>query len=165
METTTQQLSLLVKMTLTAWDAQNKYLDNLISNLTDEQLSREIAPGRNTGIYLLGHLVAVSDAMLPLLGYGQRLFPELEEVFITKPDKSGLQMPSVAELKEKLVAVNAELSKHFTAASAEEWLSKHTAVSAEDFATQPHRNRMNVLISRTNHMANHVGQMLLLKEK
>jgi hypothetical protein len=36
-------------------------------------------------------------------------------------------------------------------------------VSPEDFAKEPHRNRLNVLISRTNHMANHIGQLLLLK--
>ena len=69
-------------MTLTAWDAQNNYLSKLLGALSDEQLSREIAPGKNTGTYLLGHLVAVSDAMLPLLGFGDRLFPALENVFI-----------------------------------------------------------------------------------
>jgi hypothetical protein len=63
METTTQS-NLLVKMILMAWDAQNSYLNKLISSLTDEQLAKEIAPGKNTGVYLLGHLIAVSDGML-----------------------------------------------------------------------------------------------------
>jgi hypothetical protein len=163
METTATQLNLLVKMTLTAWDAQNNYLKNLISALSDDQLSKEIAPGRNTGTYLLGHLIAVSDAMLPLLGFGERLFPALENVFITSPDKSGLDMPGITELKEKLEAVNKKLATHFQSASVDEWLSRHTAVSAEDFTKEPHRNKLNVVISRTNHMANHIGQMLLLK--
>ncbi len=162
---TTAQLNLVVKMTVTAWDAQNKYLNSLITTISDEQMQNEIAPGRNTGIYLLGHLIAVSDAMLPLLGFGERLYPELEEVFIKTPDKSGQVMPSVAALKEQLAAVNAALAKHTQSISAEEWLSKHTAVSPEDFAKEPHRNKLNVLISRTNHMANHIGQMLLLKER
>ncbi|MBX9785398.1 MAG: DinB family protein [Chitinophagaceae bacterium] len=159
----TAQINLAVKMILTAWDTQNKYLTDLTNNLTDEQLMKEITPGRNTGIYLLGHLIAVSDSMLPLLGFGDRLFPELEEVFIKNPDKSGLGMPTVAELKEKLQAVNAKLSAHFQSSSAEEWFNKHTAVSEEDFAKQPHRNKLNVIISRTNHLANHIGQILLLK--
>ena len=163
METTATQLNLLVKMTLTAWGAQNNYLKNLISSLSDEQLSKEIAPGRNTGIYLLGHLIAVSDAMLPLLGFGERLFPELEKVFITSPDNSGLQMPGITELKEKLDTVNAKLATHFQSTSVDEWLSRHTAVSPEDFVKEPHRNKLNIVISRTNHMANHIGQMLLIK--
>jgi uncharacterized damage-inducible protein DinB len=163
MEKTTTHLNLLVKMILTAWDAQNDQLNKLIISLSDEQLSKEISAGRNTGIYLLGHLIAVSDAMLPLLGWGDRLFPELEEPFIKTPDKSGQAMPSVTELKEKNQAVNTKLASHFQSATADEWLSRHTSVSAEDFAKEPHRNKLNVVISRTNHMANHIGQMILLK--
>src|SRR6188768_1231716 len=100
METT--QSNLLVKMILMGWDAQNSYLNKLISSLTDEQLAKEIAPGKNTGVYLLGHLIAVSDGMLPLLGFGDRLFPEMEEVYLKSPDKSGLSFPPVAELKQRL---------------------------------------------------------------
>lgn len=150
-------------MTLTAWDAQNNQFNKLIGELSDEQLSKEISPGRNTGIYLLGHLIAVSDAMLPLLGWGDRLFPELEEPFIKMPDKSGQTMPSVSELKKQLDAVNRKLASHLQSAAVDEWLSKHTSVSAEDFIKEPHRNKLNVVNSRTNHMANHIGQMLLLK--
>ncbi len=163
MSITTTQEALIIKMTITSWDAQNKYLSKLLESLTDEQLQKEIAPGRNTGIYLLGHLIAVSDAMLPLLGFDERLFPALENVFIITPDKSGLEMPLVSELKENLEAVNAKLASAFQSCTADEWLSRHTAVSAEDFAKEPHRNKLNVVISRTNHMANHIGQLLLLK--
>ena len=51
---TTTQFDLIVKMTLTAWDAQNGYLNKLLDELTEEQLMQEISPGRNRGIYLLG---------------------------------------------------------------------------------------------------------------
>jgi len=160
---TTVQTELVIKMTLKAWDAQNGYLNKITSSLTDEQLANEIAPGRNTGIYLLGHLVAVSDAMLPLLGFGGRLFPALEDIFVRNPDKSGQVMPSVTELKLNLAAVNEQLAIAFQSCTVDGWLDRHTAVSAEDFAKEPHRNKLNVVISRTNHMANHIGQMLLLK--
>lgn len=163
MENISNQVNLLIKMTLTAWDAQNSYLNNHINKLTDEQLSGDVAPGKNSGTYLLGHLIAVSDAMLPLLGIGEKLYPEMEAIFITSPDKSGHVFPAIADLKKRLDAVNQQLSSVFAAMTADEWLSRHTAVSAEDFATQPHRNKLNVLISRTSHMASHIGQLLLLK--
>lgn len=163
MDQTTAQLNLVVKMTLTAWDAQNKYFKNLVESLTDEQLQKEIAAGRNTGIYLLGHLIAVSDGLFPLLGFGERMYPALEDVFIKTPDKSGLDMPTITELKQNLEAVNAKLAAAFQSCKVDEWLGRHTAVSAEDFVREPHRNKLNVVISRTNHMANHIGQMLLLK--
>lgn len=163
MEKEITQLNLVVKMALSAWESQNKYLTKLIESLSDDQLMKEIAPGRNTGIYLLGHLIAVSDALFPLLGFSDRLYPELDEVFIKNPDKSGLPMPTIAELKEKLETVNAKLETVFQTTSVDEWLERHTAVSAEDFANEPHRNKLNVLLNRTGHMANHIGQMLLLK--
>lgn len=163
MEKETTQLNLMVKMALAAWEAQNNYLTKLVHSLSDEQLMKEIAPGKNTGIYLLGHLIAVSDALFPLLGFSDRLYPELDEVFVTRPDKSGLPIPGIAELKEKLETVNAKLETVFQTTSVEEWLERHTAISAEDFANEPHRNKLNVLLNRTSHMANHIGQMLLLK--
>jgi len=163
METTANQLNLLVKMIVMGWDAQNNSLNKLISSLTDEQLSKEIAPGRNTGIYLLGHLIAVSDGMLPLLGFGDRLFPGMEEQFIKNPDKSGLAFPPVAVLKQRLEGVNAKLNSHFQSTNINEWLSRHMSVSPEDFVKEPHRNKLNVVINRTSHMANHIGQMLLLQ--
>ena len=161
METTTQP-SLLLKMILMAWEAQNNYLNKLVSSLTDEQLAKEIAPGKNTGVYLLGHLIAVSDGMLPLLGFGDRLFPEMEEVFIKNPDNSGQNFTSVAELKQRLEAVNTKLNAQFISADVDGWLSKHTAVSSEDFVKEPHRNKLNVVINRTGHMAYHIGQMRLI---
>ncbi|MBP6688244.1 MAG: DinB family protein [Lacibacter sp.] len=163
MEHTATQLNLVVKMAISAWESQNKQLNKLIVALTDEQLQKEIAPGRNTGVYLLGHLIAVSDALLPLLGFSDRLYPELDEVFIKNPDKSGFTMPTITELKEKLEVVNTKLTTVFETTDVDEWLERHTAVSAEDFAKEPHRNKLNVLMNRTGHMANHLGQMLLLK--
>ena len=145
-----------------AWDAQNSYLNKLINSLTDEQLLKETAPGKNTGVYLLGHLVAVSDGLFPLLGFGNRLFAEMEEVFLNKPDKSGLIFPSVPELKKRFELVNAKLNEHFRSLGVDEWLSGHTAVSPGDFVKEPHRNKLNVVITRTVHMAYHIGQMRLL---
>lgn len=162
MDRTATQTGLLVKMTLMAWDGQNNNLKRLINSLTDEQLAKEISPGKNTGLYLLGHLIAVSDGIFPLLGFGDRLFPDMEEVFINQPDKSGLVFPSVAELKQRLETLNARLNSHFQSTDVNEWLSRHTVVSPEDFIKESHRNKLNVVITRTGHLAYHLGQMRLL---
>ena len=158
-----EQPELFIKMVITEWDKQNNNFNKFLSSVTDEQLSKEIAPGKNTGIYLVGHLIAISDAMLPLLAFGEKLFPHLENVFITNPDKSGQEMPPLAELKEQLKKVNEELSKHIRSQSTEAWLKRHMAVSDEDFSKEPHRNKLNVIINRTNHMSYHLGQLVLLR--
>jgi hypothetical protein len=162
METTTQP-ELFIKMVIDEWNKQNKNFDKLLSVLTELQLSKEIAPGKNTGVYLTGHLVAISDAMLPLLGLADKLFPQLENIFIRNPDKSGLEKPSVGYLKECLQAVNDKLTQHFHSMQPAEWFERHMAVSEEDFVKEPHRNKLNVVINRSNHMSYHLGQLALLK--
>jgi hypothetical protein len=61
--------------------------------------------------------------------------------------------------------LNEKLADHFNQLTVDEWFEKHTAVSDEDFQKEPHRNKLNVLINRTNHLANHLGQMTFLKSK
>lgn len=156
--------SFIVKLAVDAWFGQIKRVDNLLDELSDEQLLQEIAPGKNSGVYLVGHLAAIHDAMLPLLSLGQKMRPELEEIFINNPDKSPIKKPATSLLRQYWKDANTTLEKHFIKMTTDEWLQKHTAVSEEDFIKQPHRNKLNVLISRTVHVANHYGQMLLLKK-
>jgi hypothetical protein len=137
--------------------------NKLIDGLTDEQLSHEVSPGRNSGIYLLGHLTAVHDAMLPLLGFGETLHPELVEVFLKNPDKSGLPKPSAAKVREYWNEVNGALIAKLTALTPEQWFERHTSVSEGDFQKEPHRNRLNIVAGRTTHLTYHIGQMALIK--
>ena len=153
---------LIVKMNITAWEMQNKSFADLIEKLSDEQISSECAPGRNTGVYLLGHITSVSDDLFKILGTGQNMFPQYSDIFVNSPDKSGKSFPSIAELKSAYHAVTNELDRQFSEFSTEDWFGKHTAVSYEDFIKQPQRNRLNVIINRTTHLSNHIGQMTFL---
>ena len=154
---------LFIKMVVSNWDLQNKRINGLLSQLSDEQLLAEVAPGKNRGIYLLGHLAAVSDGMLPLLGFGEKLYPELESVFVTNPDNSGLDMPLLEDVKKFWHETNAKVSEYISQMAPEEWFTKHTAVSEEDFAKEPHRNKLNILMNRTGHHSYHLGQLIFLK--
>jgi len=155
---------LFVNMALDAWNIQIDRTNKLFNSLSDDQLAQEVAPGRNSGIYLLGHLTAVHDALFPLLGLGEKLYPQLEEVFIKHPDKSGLEKPATNELRRCWNDVNEKLQKRFNNFSIEEWFQRHTAISEADFEKEPHRNRLNVLLNRTSHLANHLGQLIFLKK-
>src|SRR6187455_1735781 len=92
-------INLFVKMVLDRWNASIKNWDTLLNDLTDETLQKEIAPGKNRGIYLLGHIIAVHDDMLILLNMGEKLYPELNEPFIKFADKTTKQLPNAAELR------------------------------------------------------------------
>jgi hypothetical protein len=154
---------LMIKMVISAWESYFQRVNKLFENLSDEQLQKQVAPGRNTGIYLLGHLTAVTDGMLPLLGFGEKLYPELDKIFLESPDASGLTMPPVAELRSYWKAVNDKLSKNIHAMNPDDWFTRHSAVSQEDFLKEPHRNKLNIIINRTNHQSWHYGQLLFLQ--
>ncbi len=159
------QDELFIKMVVDAWDLHNKRVSDLLTRLSDEQLYAAVAPGRNRGIYLLGHLVAVTDGIAPLLGAGPKLYPALEDTFLRKPDNIDADMPSADTLKEYWKKVNERLSAYIKTMPPDDWFTAHTAVSKEDFAREPHRNKLNILINRTNHEAYHFGQMIFLEAR
>jgi hypothetical protein len=156
---------LFVKMALDAWGNELKGMTTLLAKLTDDQLMREVAPGRNRGIYLLGHLTASHDRMLPLLRFQDALHPELHKPFLDEADKAVADLPSLSQLREQWKAVNDTLLDHMKPLPADDWFTRHANISEEDFPKEPHRNRANVLLSRTSHMAYHRGQLALLASK
>jgi hypothetical protein len=150
-----------VALGLKAWKTQIDRADKLFGALSPEEVLREIAPGRNRMLYLWGHLTAVHDAMLPLLGLRERLHPDFDVAFVSNPDKSRAGIPSQEQVRLAWNGVNTELWKGFEAMSWSDWVERHSAVSEEDFAKDPSRNRFAVLLSRTNHLSYHLGQAVL----
>ncbi len=157
---------LMVGTALGAWKQSIAQVDKTLAALSDADLQAEIAPGRNRVYYLLGHLTAVNDRLLPLLRLGDRLHPELDEPFITNPDRTFPKDPlEPSALRSAWAEVNGKLLVAFEKLRSEEWLERHDAVSAEDFAKEPLRNRLAVLLSRTQHTSLHEGQMRLAKSR
>jgi hypothetical protein len=159
------QQQLFVKMAVDGWNQQIKFTNNTLDKISDEQLLNEISPGKNRGIYLLGHLVAVHDLMLPLLRFEAASYPELVPTFIEAPDKTITDLPPISQLRAQWNIVNDKLAGHINSLSPADWFTRHNSVSEEDFAKEPHRNRLNVLMGRTSHLANHRGQIVLLVPK
>lgn len=156
--------AIAIKNATDLWFKQISRVSALFDACTDAQLLAEIAPGRNSGFYLLGHLTAVHDAMLPLLRIGERLYPELEEPFIKNPDRSGLPMPDPMTVRAQWTNVTAKLNNGLAAFTFDDWMERHASISAEDFIKEPHRNRFSVLLSRTAHLTEHIGQLLWINK-
>lgn len=155
--------ALLIDSALRGWKTNIDRADKFFSALTDDELQQEIAPGKNRLIYLWGHLTAVHDALRPLLGLGPLLHPELDDVFIKNPDRARPAIPG-KEIKQQWDEINKSLWTEFSQFSASDWVQRHTAVSEDDFIREPHRNRYSVLLSRTGHLAYHLGQAVLTKK-
>ena len=153
----------IVKMIFDRWNGALKNWDETLGSISDEALQKEIAPGKNRGIYLLGHMVAVHDDMIRLLDMGEKQYPELLEPFIKSPDKAVAEIPSASELRGLWAKQCADLKQKFDALQPGNWFDKHTAVTAEEFAKEPHRNKLNIILTRTTHLTYHTGQLVLLK--
>jgi hypothetical protein len=163
--TTMEQNETMVKMVLDRWFSLIQNFDATLTALTDEELQKEIAPGRNRGIYLLGHMIAVHDDMLRLFGWGDKQHPDLFKTFIESPDKAVAQLPSAKELRANWQEQVAFMTTKINGTPVAGWFEKHTAVTAEDFAKEPHRNKLNIMLTRCTHMAYHHGQLILLQAK
>jgi hypothetical protein len=164
--TSTKEISMtkensLVGSALRMWKSNVDRAGKLFAGLSGEQLQQEVAPRKNRLIYIWGHLAAVNDALLPLLGLGERLHPELDAIFLSSPDRSVKDLPSAKELQRIWTEIHDTLWIAFSKLNAEQWQQRHTAVSAEDFVREPHRNRFAVLLSRTTHISYHLGQAVL----
>jgi DinB family protein len=157
-ETNAQQM--LTTVALNLWKQTIERADKTFSALTDEQLQKQIAPGKNRVGYVWGHLIAANDYMIQLLGIGERVHPELQQTFVTNPDDRANQLPSAEQLKSYWNEVNAKVLAGISAFSPEEWIGRHNAVSEEDFAKEPTRNRFAVLLSRIYHLGYHTGQVI-----
>lgn len=154
---------LIVKMVFDRWNTLIKNADTLINDLSNEQFQREVSPGKNTGLYLLGHLIAVHDDMIPILNLGEKEYPDLFEMFVKSPDKSTVKKPDIEDLKIIWNNQLKSLNLKFEGITPNEWFEKHNSVSIEDFINEPHRNKLNIISTRSTHLAYHVGQLILLK--
>lgn len=158
------QQEIFVQMALKAWQIHIGRTDKFIEGISDESFYKEIAPGKNRIIYLVGHLIAVNDTMLSLFGIGDRIYASYDDAFVKNPDNPAAVMPNAAVLRQEWKKSNDILNAAFEKLSAADWFAKHTAMSDEDLAKEPGRNKLSVLINRTNHLAYHLGQLLLVKE-
>ncbi|MEO6589209.1 MAG: DinB family protein [Pyrinomonadaceae bacterium] len=163
-KTDSAEKEIFVKIILDSWKMQNERVDKFLDEISDRQLNAEIADGKNTGVYLVGHLAAVNDNLFQILDLGERPHAELEEIFLRNSDNKDYKNISISDLKNYWKEINAKLTEKFAEFSAGNWFEKHASVSAEDFAVEPHRNKLSVLLSRTIHQANHLGQLSLLKK-
>ena len=152
----------IVDLILSQFDGKMQQTTAVFTTLGAEAAKVPVAPERNTIGYLLGHLVAVHDKLLEGLSLGERLHPEWDGLFLA-PQQDGAVYPPYQELLGAWQQVNAALVAGLATLSVTDWLTKHAYVSDADFANEPHRNKLNLLLSRTGHLFHHGGQLALVK--
>ena len=146
-----------------SWKSTVERAETWFDALQRADFELAVAPGRNRVLYLYGHLIGVHDLMYELLGLGARKYDALDRFFLRVADRSLEAYPDPAVLNEYWHELHPRIAEGIAAFTAEQWASKHAAVSEEDFEKSPWRNRFSVLLSRTNHLATHFGQLRLVR--
>ncbi|OYQ36724.1 hypothetical protein CHU92_09355 [Flavobacterium cyanobacteriorum] len=152
-------MEITIKMILSQWQLAIQRLSATVDELTNEQLKKQVANDRNTGVWILTHLIIVNENILKVTGFGEPKHEALAEQLANgkQPDTNELRT-TWNETNERINAIIANVSN-------EKWLQKHTSVSEEDFEKDTTRNNLMIVFSRLLHMMYHAGQLGLLKTK
>jgi crotonobetainyl-CoA:carnitine CoA-transferase CaiB-like acyl-CoA transferase len=148
---------------LLQWTTYNTRMQKVFDSIDDKRYFEPIAEGSNSPSWILGHLVETEDNLLVLFGIRERLYPDLKDIYHHKRESNQTGHLSKDELVKRWKAVSAELDKAFKSWSESNWMGRHNAVSEEDFRKEPHRNKLNVMLSRVGHKASHLGQVAMGK--
>lgn len=81
----------------------------------------------------------------------------MHKIFIEAPDKAVKEIPSASDLRTCWNRQCEVLKQKFENLKPDDWFEKHTAVSDADFINEPHRNKLNIILTRTTHLAYHTG--------
>lgn len=150
-----------IDICLLQWSMYNTRTQKVLDSISAEKFSSPVAPNGNSPSWLFGHLADTDDKLLELFGIRSRLFPELEKIYHHERGTNQTGHLSKAELITKWKAISAELDRAFNSWTEKDWMSRHNAVSEEDFKKEPHRNKLNVMLSRVEHKASHLGQIAM----
>jgi len=74
-----------------------------------------------------------------------------------------VRIPSAKELRTAWNKMNKTLNANFDKMQTGDWFQKHTAVTEEEFAGEPPRNKLNIMLTRSTHLAYHHGQFILIR--
>jgi len=150
-----------LQIALLQWDVSNKRMLKVLESISDEKFYSPIVPNGNSPSWLLGHLADTDDLLLELFGIRQRLHPELSKIYHHTKGTNQTGHLSKQELIAQWKQIIEALDGAFKKMTEQEWLSRHMAVSEEDFAKEPQRNKLNVMLSRVTHRASHLGQIAM----
>ena len=146
---------------LLQWDTYNRRIQKTLETISEDNFRASIVTGGNSPSWLMGHLADTDDVLLELFGIRKRMFPELATLYHHERGTNQTGHLTKEELKAKWNSILNELDLAFKSMRESDWLGRHMAISEEDFAKEPHRNKLNVLLSRVTHKASHLGQMAM----
>lgn len=127
--------------------------------LSEDDLKKEVSPGKNHGIWLLGHLIANEDDFGVFLGKRELAYPVYQNLFAggTKPLPIE-NYPSVPEMREKWKELTEKNKKLYCELKDEELNEPHALIEENDFC----KTKQDIIMHWQIHLVYHIGQLGIL---
>jgi hypothetical protein len=146
------------------FDAMADWVSSNIDPLTDEELKMELAPGKNHGVWLLGHLITSDDDFSVYMGKGPLFYPEYHRIFgqgsKLQPVENYPDIPLLREQWKKVVEKNKKIYAELTDEELEEFHAK-----AKDPEKDYFKTKQRIIIFWQLHQMYHAGQLGVLVSK
>lgn len=125
-------------------------------------LKKEIAPGKNHGVFLLGHILTSEDSISLFLGKGELLYPEYNLIFTSGSKlQPADKYPSTELLREQLNKVFQRNTNLYSEMSDSELNEPHSLLKGkmeDDFF----KTKEGVITKFLAHQLHHTGQLSIL---
>ncbi len=133
------------------------WINQHLNSLSDDDLKNEIAPGRNTGVWTLGHLIASMDDIGLYLSNEDKEYKDYLEMFGPGSKPASLDnYPSINEMRDKWKKVNEKAKRIIGNVSDEELENDHNnKTDPTDF----YKTKKKVIDCWILHQMYHAGQL------
>lgn len=140
------------------------WADWIINSLSDDDLKKEISPGKNHGVWLLGHLITCEDDFALFMGKGVITYLNYHEMFSEGTKLQPVEnYPPISEMREKwkeMLIKNKKIYDELIDDELEEPYSK-TENSISDFC----KTKKDIAVHWQVHLMYHAGQLSVLIPK
>ncbi len=156
--------NIISKKYLQQYELMVGWINETLSGLSDEDFKTELSPGKNHGVWILGHLIVSDDDFSLYMGKGDLLYPELAEVFgqgskIQSPEN----YPSVGDLKARWDRVYLKNKKIYSELIDSEFDEAHALV--KDPESDFFKTKGRVIMAWQLHQMYHNGQLGVILSK
>lgn len=156
----------IAKQFFEQWKAMVEWVNENLELLTDEELQAELSPGKNHGVWLLGHIIESEDNLSVYLGKAPRLYPEYEAIFGQRSKLLPVgEYPLVALLRSQWVGVVAKNETILSQMPDAEWNEPHAKLQPGEEETDYFATKGRCIMIWILHQNYHNGQLSLLVSK
>lgn len=138
-----------------------EWVNIYIGELSDEEFKMELSPGKNHGIWILGHLITSDDDFSVYMGKGDLLFPEYAELFgqgsKLQPAESYSEVSILKERWKQIIEKNNKIYVDLKDSELEETPENMTGDMENYF-----KNKGKVIMAWQLHQMYHGGQLSVL---